>query len=136
MSDNPESALARFRNHLEADEQTIEAGQSPPPISDPWEVLLKNLEASPNAGNNIVQAVDADGRLEWRVRSCYLLANVASALGIAPERINAVHHRRLGAAIRKLGWTGPKNLRFGREQAKGYFKAAEDLPALPLPGEL
>jgi hypothetical protein len=57
------------------------------------------------------------------VRSCYILANV---IGIAPERINAVHQRCLGTVMRNLGWTGPRNLRFGREQAKGYFKAAAE----------
>ena len=62
---------------------------------------------------------------EWRVRSCYLLTNV---VGIAAERVNRAHHRRLGTVMRKLGWAGPKNLRFGAEQAKGYFKAAEDVP--------
>ena len=119
------SAFARFKSHLEADEQPIEARQSSRLISDPWEALLKNLlEARPNAGNNIVQAVDPDGKTEWRVRSCYLLTMV----GIAAERINAAHQRRLGTVMRKLGWAGPKNLRFGAEQAKGYFKAAEDVP--------
>src|SRR6516225_2496704 len=118
------SALARFKSHLEADEQTIKARQSSPLISDPWEDLLKNLEARPNAGRHIVQALDPDGKPEWRVRSCYLLTMV----GIAAERVNVVHHRRLGTVMRKLGWTGPKNLRFGAEQAKGYFKAAEDVP--------
>jgi hypothetical protein len=119
------SALARFKSHLEADEQTIKARQSSPLISDPWADLLKNLEARPNAGRHIVQAVDPDGKPEWRVRSCYLLTNV---VGIAAERANGAHHRRLGAVMRKLGWAGPKNLRFGAEQAKGYFKAAEDVP--------
>ena len=117
------SAFARFKSHLEADEQPIEARQSSRLISDPWEALLKNLlEARPNAGNNIVQAVDPDGKPEWRAQSCYLLTNV---VGIAAERVNVVHHRRLGTVMRKLGWTGPKNLRFGAEQAKGYFKVAQ-----------
>ena len=115
------SALARFKSHLEADGQR----QSSRLISDPWEDLLKNLEASPDAGNNIVQAVDPDGKPEWRAQSCYLLTNV---VGIAAERVNVVHQRRLGTVMRKLGWAGPKNLRFGAEQAKGYFKAAQDVP--------
>jgi hypothetical protein len=122
MSDNV-SALARFKSHLEADEQTDNGKQIGP--DDPWADLLKNLEARPNAGRHIVQAVDPDGKPEWRVRSCYLLTNV---VGIAAERANGAHHRRLGTVMRKLGWTGPKNLRFGAEQAKGYFKAAEDVP--------
>ena len=120
MSNAPQSALARFKSHVEA---AIETKQNSWLSSDPWEGLLKNLEARPNAGDNIVQAADADGKPEWRVKSCYLLDTV---LGLAAERISAVHQRRLGAVMRKLGWTGPKNIRFGTGQAKGYFKAAED----------
>ena len=115
------SALARFKSHLEADEQIGNDKQIR--LDDPWADLLKNLEARPNTDRHIVQALDPDGKPEWRVRSCYLL----TVVGLAAERANAVHHRRLGTVMRKLGWTGPKNLRFGAEQAKGYFKAAEDV---------
>ena len=56
---------------------------------------------------------------QWRVKSTFLLASV---LQITNERVNPVHSRRLGAVMRKLGWTGPVNLRFGAQQGKGYFK--------------
>jgi hypothetical protein len=126
MSDNHVSAVARFQEHLEAAIEAIEAKQkqSSRPTSDSWEDLIKNFEAKPDARHNIVQAVDADGNTEWRVRSSYLLTHV---IGIAPERVTAVHQRRLATVMRNLGWTGPRNLRFGREQAKGYFKAEEDV---------
>jgi hypothetical protein len=70
-----------------------------------------------------VQAIDQDGKPEWRIRSFYLLTNV---IGIAPERITVAHGRHLGAIMCKLGWSGPKNLRFGVEQAKGYYRAADE----------
>jgi hypothetical protein len=114
------SALARFQSHLEA---AIETRQSSWLSSDPWEGLLKNLEARPNAGDNIVQAADADGKPEWRVQSNYILVTV---LGLAPERVNIAHARRLRIVMQKLGWTGSKNLRFRGRQAKGFYKAAED----------
>ena len=50
---------------------------------------------------------------------------LTTLVGIAAERANGSHHRRLDTVMRKLGWTGPKNLRFGAEQAKGYFKVAQ-----------
>ena len=127
-------ALLGLIDHLEAAVEAIEAKHTAKHTAkhkakhsgpaDSWEDLLKNLEVKPDARHNIVQAVDADGNTEWRVRSCYLLANV---IGIAPERTNAVHQRRLATVMRKLGWTGPKNIRFGREQAKGYFRTAEEV---------
>jgi hypothetical protein len=128
MSDNPNvSALARFQEHLDAAIEAIEAKQKQSfrLTSDSWEdLLLKNLELKPDARHNITQAFDADGNPEWRVRSYYLLTNV---VGIAPERVGAVHQRRLGTVMRKLGWSGPKNIKFGTEQAKGYSRAAEEI---------
>jgi hypothetical protein len=94
---------------------------------DSWEDVLKGLELKPDLRHNITQVFDRDGNPEWRVRSMYLLTKV---IGIAPERVNVVHQCRLGTVMRKLGWSGPKNIWFGQEQAKGYFggysKAAED----------
>jgi len=121
--DAPMTAPTREQTKIMADRAEARSGQGSRLSSDPWEDLLKNFEANPDAGNGIVRAVDPDGKPEWRVKSCYLLDTV---LGLAAERISAVHQRRLGAVMRKLGWTGPKNIRFGTGQAKGYFKAAED----------
>jgi hypothetical protein len=118
MSDNSNvSALARFQNHREA---ATEARPSSWLGNDPWEDLLKeHLEAGPGADNSIIRVVTPDGQPEWRVKSRYLLANV---LGLVPERNNG----RLSTLMRKLGWTGPKDMRFRGKLAKGYFKAAED----------
>ena len=108
----------------------VEIRQSSRLISDPWEDLLLNLEAKANIetieAGNIIKTVDADGKLQWRVKSSYLLASV---LDIASERVNATHSRRLGAVMRKLGWSGPANLRFGAQQSKGSFKLATDTDA-------
>ena len=57
------------------------------------------------------------------VQSNYILVTV---LGLAPERVNIAHARRLRTVMQKLGWTGSKNLRFRGRQAKGFYKAAED----------
>src|SRR5262249_8875772 len=54
----------------------VEIRQTSRLISDPWEDVLLNVEASPNADGSIVQAPDADGKLEWRVKSSYLLESV------------------------------------------------------------
>jgi hypothetical protein len=93
---------------------------------DPWIDQLKNLDIAANAGNNIVKVADHDGKPEWRVSTYYLLVTV---LGLAPESANADHQRRLARAMRRLGWAGPKNMRFEGVQARGFYRTAEDAGA-------
>jgi Virulence-associated protein E len=97
----------------------IEDRQSSRMIGDPWQDILVNVEAGADNNGNIIQTTNDDGKPEYRAKSSFLLT---TKLGIALERLNSNHSRRLGNAMRNLGWSGPKNLRFGEEQAKGYFK--------------
>jgi hypothetical protein len=112
MSEDP---YARFVRH-QLDKQIVSDNEPRDPNSvDPWEKLLKRVETR----SGVTRAVNRDGRLEWRTKSRYLLTEV---IGIPPERANRYHGIRLGVAMRRLGWVGPKDFRFGREKAKGYAK--------------
>jgi predicted P-loop ATPase len=63
-----------------------------------------------------------DGRQE-RVSSAFALGNV---LGIPPAHQTADHGKRLGMAMRKLGWDGPKPLWIGGRTVKGYERPARE----------
>ena len=94
---------------------------------DPWIDRLKTiLDTAPHAGNDIVQALGADGMPEWRVTTLHVIVIV---LGLDPKRITIAHTRHLHEVMNKLGWSGPKNLRFLGEQARGYYRAVEDAEA-------
>jgi hypothetical protein len=119
----PMSALARFKGHLENTSSAQARGARRLAKEDPWVDRLKSLKPTPSADHSIIEAVDVDGQPEWRVKSCYLLDTV---LGLAAERINSAHQRRLGTVMRRLGWIGPKTIWFRTRMAKGYFRPAED----------
>ena len=91
---------------------------------DPWETVLLHVEqriAEPT-GSHFIKAPDNSGKLEWRVMTDYILTRI---LEIPRERQHSGQSRRLGVVMRKLGWTGPINLRFDGPQARGYFKTCD-----------
>lgn len=107
-------AFTRFENY-QLNKQIVSEPKDIDAV-DPWEKLLRRVET--RAG--VVHGVDRDGKREWRVKSRYLLTEV---IGIPPERASgAVHGCRLGVVMRKLGWTGPKDIWFGAGHTKGYAK--------------
>ena len=86
-------------------------------VGDPWEDVLVNLEARGEIADNIVKATDDDGKLQWRVRSNYILMSV---LGIPSERVNATPVSARSCAnsdgvVRSIKGSG-------RSRAKGTFK--------------
>jgi hypothetical protein len=110
-------ALARFER-LKTTKQIVSNGESKQGF-DPWENVLRTVETR----SGVFEAVDSNGRREWRVRSRYLLTSV---IGIAPERVNGSSQgTRLGVVMRRLNWIGPQYLYFGNKQyAKGYRKSS------------
>jgi predicted P-loop ATPase len=98
---------------------TIEERQNSRMILHPWEGILAEDKWLVANGQDIVQAVDERGELEWRVKTNHLLTEV---LCIPPDRMNVSQQRQLGAVMRRLGWQGPVPLRFGAEVSKGYYK--------------
>ena len=73
---------------------------------DPWEDKLANACGT----------VEED---EERVSSTDLLEIV---LGIHVSKQRDVDYKRLGKCMRRLGWDGPKNIRIGKDQTKGYAR--------------
>ena len=78
---------------------------------DPWEDKLANACGT----------VEED---EERVSSIDLLETV---LGIHVSKQRDVDYKRLGKCMRRLGWDGPKNMRVGGNQVKGYTRLSRKL---------
>lgn len=90
-------------------------------VSDPWEDLLENIEhLVPQSSGSIVKVEGAPGELaEWRVPSEYVLH---SLLNFDRKSIRSSDARRLASVMRRLGWTGPKKMRFGLRTLWAYTK--------------
>jgi hypothetical protein len=76
---------------------------------DPWEDKLANACGTVEQG-------------EERVSSTDLMEIV---LGIHISKQRDIDFKRLGKCMRRLGWDGPKNMRIGNEQTKGYTRPAK-----------
>ena len=79
--------------------------------ADPWEDVLR-------AARGIVGPNDT-GDLEERVHSQQLLTE---HLSIPKDRQKNQDLKRVGEAMRNLGWTGPKVLRVGDKLGRGYWR--------------
>ena len=87
---------------------------------DPWDQTLARVERTPEC----VSGKFSREFGEMRAASDWLLREV---LDLNPNTISSASSRRLGAAMRRLGWTGPKNLRINGEVEKGYCRPAQTL---------
>ena len=85
---------------------------------DPWRHVLAGVEDMPDTPGKV-------GRIngEIRVASGFLLDDV---LGLV-ERVQ-IDNLRLGRAMRRLGWDGPKPMWMGEKVCKGYAKTLERPP--------
>jgi predicted P-loop ATPase len=86
--------------------------------ADPWEDILRS-----------VRGIDCDG--EERILSQRLLVE---HLSIPRERQKHADLLRVGTAMRRLGWKGPKLLRVGGDRGKGYWKARDVTESPMTPG--
>ena len=73
---------------------------------DPWEDVLRNCKGSFAAG-------------EYRVLTEDLLT---IELAIPKERQTFQHTKRVGDCMRLLGWRGPKQIRVGGRNGRGYWR--------------
>jgi hypothetical protein len=130
--------LARDRNQLWAEANMVEATGEPLVLDgglwkeaamlvesrladDPWIATLAQVERQVN----IIDGKFSREFGETRASSDWLLRDV---LDINPNVINTTHPKRLAACMRKLGWTGPKNLKInGRADQKGYSRSLQAL---------
>jgi hypothetical protein len=81
---------------------------------DPWEDILSDLEAH--------HCTVKDHPDEWRILSTDLLVTV---LAIPADRQFNVSAKRVANAMERLGWVGPKMIRHGTRNRKGYVKRKE-----------
>ncbi len=82
-------------------------------LDDPWLEALVELKG------------DVEGNVET-VTS----ARALGALGLLPERQNQFHAKRLVPLLRRLGWTGPKNLRVNGKVVRGYERPYDGSPRI------
>jgi predicted P-loop ATPase len=79
---------------------------------DPWQDILAKIETMPS------ESIERIGR-EIRVASEFLLEEV---LRFNRSQVRISDSKRLAAAMKRLGWTGPKTFRTGTKTVKGYVK--------------
>jgi predicted P-loop ATPase len=87
---------------------------------DPWDQKLAEVEKT---------AVCIYGRFnrefgETRASSDYLLRDV---LDLNPNNVSGAASKRLGACMRRLGWTGPKTMKINGQDVKGYCRSLQAL---------
>ena len=96
---------------------------------DPWEEILRDVSTIgaqdartyAKRGDALPFAIKDD---EERIASSYLLSAIISI----PSKDQQPHHgKRVGEAMRKLGWSGPKPIRIGQNagHVKGYTRPAQ-----------
>ena len=83
---------------------------------DPWEESLRDYKGA------ICDI--GEGKLQERAFSIDLLEQ---RLGMAKDRHKNQDMKRLGECMRVLGWKGPRVLRVGERQGRGYWR---DVPAI------
>jgi virulence-associated protein E len=69
--------------------------------------------------DELAKVIGEKGQGEERVASADLLKTV---LGIHVSKLRDIDYKRLGRCMRRLGWIGPKLVRFGQEVVKGYTR--------------
>jgi hypothetical protein len=84
---------------------------------DPWDDILTSV-----AGHPCVN--EETGAEEERVRSDELLKNY---LEIPPGKTQNSDALRLNRVMRRLGWSGPKKLRFAEGSKRGYFRKSGEV---------
>jgi predicted P-loop ATPase len=88
--------------------------------ADPWEDVLREVRGT------ICDIGDL--KTEERVLSQKLL----SFLGIAIDRQKGPDLKRVGEAMRNLGWKGPKVMRVGEARGRGFWRPARAAANAPL----
>jgi Virulence-associated protein E len=82
-------------------------------IKDPWEDLLAGVTG---------KTINVDGvNVQERVSTSDLLT---LHLRLAPDKITDLAAKRLRIVMRRLGWQGPKKMKFGSTALSGYWRPA------------
>jgi len=72
---------------------------------------------------------DLSGHIKYKEDGTEIIATktLFEFLQIKPDRATPEHSKQLGMTMRKLGWDGPKAIRFNNGVAKGYERPADPL---------
>jgi hypothetical protein len=82
--------------------------------SDPWEDVFRSVKG--------IVCPNEEGRLEERVHTQELLLK----LGIPTDKQKNQDAKRIGEAMRILRWSGPKMIRIGDKNMRGYWRTPRD----------
>jgi Virulence-associated protein E len=88
--------------------QAVAAQQEERMLNDPWDDILAQVKG---------EVLDTDG--VERISSEKLLT---VHLQLKPDHIYDATTKRLGACMRRLGWAGPKKMRFATIPKQGYWR--------------
>ena len=87
---------------------------------DPWDQILAKVERRPG----LVPGKFSHEFGEMRASSEWLLCDV---LCLDPKHTSGAASKRLGACMRRLGWTGSKTMKINGEDVKGFCKSLQSL---------
>ena len=87
---------------------------------DPWDQILAKVERRPG----LVPGKFSHEFGEMRAPSEWLLCDV---LCLDPKHTSGAASKRLGACMRRLGWTGSKTMKINGEDVKGFCKSLQSL---------
>jgi hypothetical protein len=119
-------ALKQDRDQLWAEASAREPGASIVLRQDLWGAASVEQEAREEHDpwdDKLAKACGTVEQDEERVSSTDLLEIV---LGIHVSRQRDIDYKRLGKCMRRLGWDGPKKIRIGDNQTKGYARPTPD----------
>jgi hypothetical protein len=87
--------------------------------ADPWEDVLRSVKG-------FVCPNEKSGKPEERIHTQELLLKV----GIPIDRQKNQDTKRIGEAMRTLRWFGPKMIRIGEKNMRGYWRARQNEESL------
>jgi Virulence-associated protein E len=116
-------ALRRDRDQLWAEASRREPGASIVLRQELWKAAgfeQEQREEHDPWDDKLVNACGTIEQNEKRISTTDLLGTV---LGIHVSKQRDIDYKRLGRCMRRLGWDGPKNIRIGKDQVKGYARS-------------
>jgi hypothetical protein len=115
-------ALRRDRDQLWAEAAAREPNATIGLRRDLWAAASAEQDTREDADpwdDKLITATGTEEQGEERISSADLLETV---LGIHISKQRDIDYKRLGRCMRRLGWDGPKKVRIGDKETKGYSR--------------